>query len=89
MKLKHGKKKLKENTYHFQQYETMRSFGENSYTHKARVVYAEKGQSNLLRNIVEFNNTSRPKTKEGKDKKEILMELHMLLMKVENELLML
>ena len=38
MKLKHGKKKLKENTYYFEQYETMRSFGENSYTHKARVV---------------------------------------------------
>ena len=31
-------------------------------------------QSNLLRNIVEFNYKSRPRTIESKDKKEILMK---------------
>ena len=28
------------------------------------------GQSNLLENMLKFNKKSRPKTKEGKDKKE-------------------
>ena len=41
-------------------------------------------QSYLLQNIVEFNNKSRPRTAEGKDKKEILVKVHMLFMKVEN-----
>ena len=39
------------------------SFG-NSIFNKA-----EKDQSNLLKDILEFNDLSRPRTKEGKDKK--------------------
>ena len=39
------------------------SFG-NSIFNKA-----EKDQSNLLKDILEFNDSSRPRTKEGKDKK--------------------
>ena len=34
--------------------------------------------------MVEYNNKSRPKTKEDKNKKEILMRVHMLFKKVEN-----
>ena len=34
--------------------------------------------------MVDYNNKSRPKTKEGKNKKEILMRVHMLFKKVEN-----
>ena len=34
--------------------------------------------------MAEYNNKSRPKTKEGKNKKEILMRVHMLFKKVEN-----
>ena len=37
-----------------------------------------------MKNMVEYNNKSRPKTKEGKNKKEILMRVHMLFKKVEN-----
>ena len=70
--------------YNFQQYETMRSFGESVDTQKTSIVEAEKDQSNLLKNIVEFNNKSRPKNKEGKDKKEMFMKVHMLFVKVEN-----
>ena len=70
--------------YNFQQYETMRSFGESVDTQKTSIVEAEKDQSNLLKNIVEFNNKSRPKSKEGKDKKEMFMKVHMLFVKVEN-----
>ena len=72
MKLKNGKKKLKEKIIHiydFQQYKTIRSFGESFNTQKARIVEAREDQSNLLKNIEEFNNKSRPKNKEGKDKK--------------------
>ena len=72
------------NIYDFQQYETIRSFGESIYTQKASIVEVEEDQSNLLKNIVEFKNKSRPKNKEGKDEKEILMKVHMLFMKVEN-----
>ena len=32
-------------------------------------------QSNLLKNLVEFNERSRPKTAEGKDKKEIVFKV--------------
>ena len=40
-------------------------------------------QTKLSENLLEPNNESRPK-KEAKDKKEIVMVVHMLFMKVEN-----
>ena len=61
----------------------IRFFDDTIYTRQINIVQAEKNQSNLLNNIVEFKK-SRPKLKEGKDKKEILMKVHMLNMKVEN-----
>ena len=45
---------------------------------------AEEDQSNILKNIVEFNEESRTRTKESKDKKEIPMKVYLLFMKVEN-----
>ena len=81
--LKHEKKK-KKYICDFQQNETIRSFGESIYTRKAKIFEAEQDQSNLLQNIVEFNNKSRPTTTEGKNKKEIVMKVHMLFMKVED-----
>ena len=59
-----------------------------SCTHKANMVELEEDKSNLLNNILEFNNKSRPRSKEGKDKKEILMKEHMLFTRVKNHLLM-
>ena len=56
--------------YDFQQYETIRSFGENIYDRKITTDEVEEDQSNLLKNIVEFNEKSIPRTKEGKDKKQ-------------------
>ena len=69
-------------TYDFLQYETIRSFNESSYTSKASKVEARKDQSNLSKNIVEFNNKSKPKHKEGNVKKEILMKMHMLFTRI-------
>ena len=56
--LKHEAKKY---TYDFQQYETIRSFAESLYTCKASIAEAKEGQSNLLENLVEFNNKFRTK----------------------------
>ena len=39
------------------------------YTRKANIVEAKEDQSHLLKDVVEFNNKSKPRTKEGKDKK--------------------
>ena len=55
--------------YNFQHFETIRPFDESSYPQKATIVEVEEDQSNLLKNIVEFNNKSRLKSKEGKHKK--------------------
>ena len=63
------KYKTKNYIYDFQQYETIRSFGESIYTQNISIVEAQEDQSNLLKNIVEFNNKSRPKNKEVEDKK--------------------
>ena len=51
--LKHETKKY---IYDFQQHETIRSFGDNIYTDKFNIDEAEMDQSNLLKNLVEFNN---------------------------------
>ena len=39
----------KKYVYDFQQYETIRSFGESIDTHEAKIVEAEKDQSHLLK----------------------------------------
>ena len=63
--------KCKTNKYlfDFQQFETIRSFGNSIYTGKINIDEPEMDQSNLLENIVKFNNKFKPKTKEGKAKK--------------------
>ena len=47
----------------------IRSFGEIIYTSKINIDVAVLDQSNLLKNLTEFNYKSRPRTIEGKDKK--------------------
>ena len=44
-------------------------FGESIYNSKIHIDEAEMDQSNLLKDLIEFNNKSRPGTIEGKDKK--------------------
>ena len=90
MKIKNWEEKIKwknlihkanKYKYHFQQYQTIRSFGESIYSGKININEAETDQRNSLRNMVEFNDRSRPKTAEGKVKKA-LMKVHMPFMKV-------
>ena len=56
--------------YDFQQYETIRSFGESIYAGKISIHETEMDQTTLLKSMVKFNNKSRPKTKEGKDEEK-------------------
>ena len=53
---------------HFQQYDTIWSFGDNIYTGKINIGEAKMDQSNLLNNWEEFSETYRSRTKEGKYK---------------------
>ena len=59
----------------FQQYETIRSYADNIYTGKINIDEAEMDQRNLLKNIVEFNNKSRLRTIEAKDKERDTYEI--------------
>ena len=52
-----------------QQFERVRSFGDSIYTVKITIDEADMDQTSLLENIATFNNKSKPKTKESKDKK--------------------
>ena len=61
IKRKHLKYETNKHLYDFQQFETMRSFGDSIYTGKININVAERDQSNLLENMVEFHNKARPK----------------------------
>ena len=56
--------------YDFQQYETIRSFGDSVYAGNYNIDEAEVDQTNLLEDMVEFNEKSRPTKKEDKEKKK-------------------
>ena len=47
--------------YIFQQYDKVRSFGDSTYTGKISIDEAEMDQTNLLKNITDFSDKSRPK----------------------------
>ena len=75
MKSKMGRKikqkilkyKTKKHTYDFQQYKTIRSFGESIYITKIKINKAEMDQRNLLERMVKFNNKYRLNSKEDKE----------------------
>ena len=55
--------------YRFQQFETKRFFADSIYTGKIIIDEAEIDQTNLVDDTADFNNKSRPRSKEDKDKK--------------------
>ena len=71
IKRKDLKYKTSQYVYGFQQIETMRPFGDSIYTGKINIDKAVMDQTNVLENMVKFDNKSRLKKKEGKDKKWI------------------
>ena len=70
-KMKRKDLKFETNRYifDFQQFETIRSFGDCIYNGKINIKEAEMKQTDLLENIINFNK-SRPRTKKEKDKKQ-------------------
>ena len=60
--------KLNKNTYDFQQYWT-RSFSDSIYNSKTSIDEGDIDQSCLLDGLKDFNDSTRPKTAEGKNKK--------------------
>ena len=63
--------KTNNHRYDFQQYDTMRSFGDNIYTAKININEAEMNQTNLLENFVEFIDSSSQKQQEVRIKKNL------------------
>ena len=55
--------------YDFQQFETIRPFGNSIYAGKISINETEMHQTNLLENLVKFNDKSRARSKEDKNKK--------------------
>ena len=53
--------------YGFQQFETIRSFCDSIDTVKSNIDEAEMDQINLLKNMLELNDKSRPRKKEDKE----------------------
>ena len=84
IKRKNLKYKTKNYTYDFQQYKTVRSFGESIYTRKARIAEAEEDQSNLLKIQYILIINLDLKTKKARIQQEILLKVYMLFMKVKN-----
>ena len=70
-----NKIKRKHLKYNFQQFQTIRSFGDNIYTGKINLDEAEMDQSNLVENMAEFNNKIRPKKKKRRERNKILLTL--------------
>ena len=56
--------------YSFQQYDTISPFRDSIYNGKISINEAGIDQSSLLDGLTDFNDRSRPKTAEGKNKKE-------------------
>ena len=59
--------------YDFQQYKKIRYFDESIYSEKISIHDADMAQANLLENLKKINEKSKRKSKEGKDKNEIVL----------------
>ena len=62
-KRKYLKYKTRNNVYDFQQYDTIKSCGENVYNGKIDIKETETDQFNLLKNWHEFSEKPKPRTK--------------------------
>ena len=57
------------NMYDFRKFQTIRTFGEDIYTGKITLEEADKNQSDLINEIENFNNKTRPKNYKKKTRK--------------------
>ena len=70
IKIKDLKYEIIKHKFDFQQFKTIRSFGDSIYNDKINIKEVKKKQNNLFENIVNFNNKGRPKSKKDKGKKQ-------------------
>ena len=56
--------------FNFQQFKTIKSFGESIFSCKITLDETDKKQGNLLNNIIYFNSRTKPRVKSDKEKKK-------------------
>ena len=66
--------KASEYTYSFRNFRTIRTFGRDIYEGKITPKEVDKDQSNLLYEIMKFNNKTRPQSDKKKQEKETVYE---------------
>ena len=69
IKRKNLKYETNKNRFDFQQFKTIRFFGDNIYNGKINIKEAKMNQAILLENILDFRNKSRPRSNKDKEKK--------------------
>ena len=76
-------------SFDFETFKTVSSFGENIYNGKITINEANQEQANLVEYTLNFNNKARQKNKDDKKIKETFLILQKIFMKVGNLLSML
>ena len=69
------KYKTSKNLFHFQKFKAIKVFGNSILSGEITISEADEKQSNLLNDILEFNDKARTKEKVDKKKKVILMKV--------------
>ena len=67
--------KTRGNTYDFRKFRTIRNFGDDIYNGEITLEEADEDPSNLIDEIKNFNNKTRPKNYKKKNKKKKLLVL--------------
>ena len=63
-----------EYTYSFKNFQTIKTFGRDIYEGKITIEEADKYQTNLLAEIMNFRKNTKPRSQEKKQEKEIVLE---------------
>ena len=71
-------------TFNFNAFKTIRSFGENIYSYKITINEADQEQADLLEYTLNFDNKARPKIRMTKNFKKMFLILQQIFMMVEN-----
>ena len=76
-------------TYSFKNFQTIKTFGINIYDSKITIEEADKYQTNLLFEIMNFRKNTKPRSQEKNQEKEIVLENLYNFLRVDKKFLML
>ena len=76
-------------TYSFKNFQTIKTFGINTYDSKITIEEADKYQTNLLFEIMNFRKNTKPRSQEKNQEKEIVLENLYNFLRVDKKFLML